>query len=109
MRDLGLRTEAAMSDHSIFHRGERRIQARAGQTTLADRNAVMVTDTVLRGARPFIGMQPMVVLGSVDADGGVWASVPFGQPGFAHTDTGKSILLDLPVGERDDTDPFWHN
>lgn len=98
-----------MSEHSIFHRGERVIQERAGETSLADRNAVVLTDTVISGARPFIGKQSMVVLGSVDAQGGVWSSVMFGKPGFVHTEAGKSIVLDAPLGQRDDTDPFWRN
>lgn len=98
-----------MSGNSIFHRGERRIQERAGETALADRNAVMVTDTVIVAARPFIGRQSMVVLGSVDANGDVWASIVFGQPGFAHTGSGKSVLLEVPAEQRDGTDPVWRN
>jgi predicted pyridoxine 5'-phosphate oxidase superfamily flavin-nucleotide-binding protein len=98
-----------MSEHSVFHRGERVIQERAGDTALADRNAVVLTDAVISGARPFIGKQSMVVLASIDAQGGVWASIMFGKPGFVHTDSGKSILLDVPAQERDDTDPFWRN
>jgi predicted pyridoxine 5'-phosphate oxidase superfamily flavin-nucleotide-binding protein len=98
-----------MSEKSIFHRGERVIQERAGETSLADRNAVVLADTVISGARPFIGKQSMVVLGSVDEHGGVWSSIIFGKPGFVHTETGKSIVLEASAGQRDDTDPFWRN
>lgn len=69
----------------------------------------VLTDTVISGARAFISKQSMIVLGSVDQNGGVWASVLFGKPGFLHTDTGKSILIDVPAEERDETDPFRHN
>jgi predicted pyridoxine 5'-phosphate oxidase superfamily flavin-nucleotide-binding protein len=85
------------------------IQERADDVAMADRNAVVLTDTVIGGARPFIGKQSMVVLGSVDQKGGVWASILFGKPGFLHTDTGKSILIDVPAEDRDQTDPFWHD
>lgn len=98
-----------MGEHSKFHRGERMIQERAGETAQADRNVSVLTDTVIGGARPFIGKQSMAVVASMDADGAVWASVLFGQPGFAHTDTGKSIVLAAPAGERDESDPFWAN
>ena len=98
-----------MSEHSKFHRGERVIQERAGETAQADRNISVLTDTVIGGARPFIGKQSMAVVASVDAAGGVWASVLFGQAGFAHTDTGKAIGLSVPDAQRDQTDPFWAN
>ncbi len=98
-----------MSDKSIFHRGERGIQQRAGVTAIADRNGAVLSDTVISGARPFIGKQAMAVLGSVDGAGRVWASLSFGKPGFAHTETGASIVLALPAGERDASDPVWHN
>jgi predicted pyridoxine 5'-phosphate oxidase superfamily flavin-nucleotide-binding protein len=98
-----------MSEHSKFHRGERVIQERAGETAQADRNISALTDTVIDRARTFIGKQSMAVVASVNADGGVCASVLFGQPGFAHTDTGKSIVLAMPAEERDETDAFWAN
>jgi predicted pyridoxine 5'-phosphate oxidase superfamily flavin-nucleotide-binding protein len=98
-----------MSEHSRFHRGERKIQEITGETAIADRNVSVLTDTVISGARPFIGKQSMAVVASVDPQGGIWASVLFGQPGFARTDTGKSIVLTVPAEERDDSDPFWSN
>jgi predicted pyridoxine 5'-phosphate oxidase superfamily flavin-nucleotide-binding protein len=101
--------ETVMSEHSKFHRGERAIQQRAGETAQADRNVSVLTDTVIGGARPFIGKQSMAVVASMDAKDGVWASVLFGQPGFAHTETGKSVALAVPAQQRDATDPFWTN
>jgi predicted pyridoxine 5'-phosphate oxidase superfamily flavin-nucleotide-binding protein len=98
-----------MSEKSPFHRGERAIQGRAGEQSMADRNSGVLTDTVISGARAFINKQFMVVLGSVDKDGGVWSSILFGKPGFVHTDLGTSILVDVAAAERDATDPFWSN
>lgn len=98
-----------MSEQGRFHRGERAVQERAGEAAIAARSGSLTGDTVIAGARAFIARQFMAVVGSTGADGRVWASALFGQPGFAHTEDGKAILLDIPLVERDDADPFWHN
>lgn len=98
-----------MSEKFSFHPGERAVQARANEVGVADRNAVVVIDTVIAGARPFIAKQFMVVLASWDPSGALWSSVLFGKPGFLHTDDGQSILVDVPVKERDESDPLWGN
>jgi predicted pyridoxine 5'-phosphate oxidase superfamily flavin-nucleotide-binding protein len=92
-----------------FHPGERAVQASAGETAMADRNIVVMKDTVVPGARPFIAKQFMAVLGSIDASGKVWASLIFGKPGFVHTIDGTSIVIDVPENERDQADPVWTN
>jgi predicted pyridoxine 5'-phosphate oxidase superfamily flavin-nucleotide-binding protein len=94
---------------SIFHRGERAVQERAQERHLADQVSVVVSDTVISGARAFIGRQFMVVLASIDKDAAVWSSVLFGRPGFAHTDNGESVSVNVAVADRDLTDPFWRN
>lgn len=98
-----------MTTKTPFHEGERAIQQRAGESAIADRNATLVSDTVIGGARPFIAKQFMVALGSVDASGDVWASALFGQPGFIHTTDGRAIQIDVPEGSRDPVDPLWTN
>jgi uncharacterized protein len=96
-----------MSDK--FHEGERAVQASAGETAIADRNIAVLAQTVIGGARPFIAKQFMVVLGSVDAEGAVWASAVFGKPGFLYTPDGTSIEIDVPLKDRDLADPVWAN
>lgn len=98
-----------MNDHNFFHAGERAVQQSAGETAIADRNIAVLTDTVIAGARPFIAKQFMAVLASVDADGRVWSSLVFGKPGFLHTDSGSSVLIDVAEKERDLADPLWEN
>lgn len=98
-----------MNDKNSFHSGERAVQECAGEAAIADRNIAVLTDIVIAGARPFIAKQFMVVLGSIDAAGSVWASVVFGKPGFLHTDTGSTISIDVPGKERDPSDPLWEN
>lgn len=94
---------------SVYHDGERAVQHSAGEVGIADRNGVVIADTILGGARPFIGKQSMVVLASVDADGAPWSTVLFGQPGFAHADSAAQVTVDLPAALRDPEEPFWRN
>lgn len=98
-----------MNNGAKFHAGERAVQQHAGELAIADRNIVVLSDTVIHGARQFIANQSMVVLSSVDANGAVWSSVIFGRPGFLHTDTGRSISIDVPEKDRDIIDPLWTN
>lgn len=98
-----------MTTTSVYHDGERAVQHRAGEVGIADRNGAIIADTILGGARPFIGKQSMVVLASVDADGAPWSTVLFGQPGFAHVDDAALVDVDLPVALRDPDEPFWRN
>lgn len=98
-----------MNKDTIFHTGERAVQERAGQSAIADRNVVVLSDSVIAGARPFIAKQFMVALGTVDAKGAVWASLVFGKPGFLHTDDGSVIDMTVPPAERDGWDPLWDN
>ncbi|WP_296002258.1 pyridoxamine 5'-phosphate oxidase family protein [Rugamonas sp.] len=93
-----------------FHPGELAVQTRAKQDAIAARNGTLISDTVLVGARPFIAQQWMIVLSSVDDAGALWSSVLFGQPGFVHTsEDARRILVNVPVAERDLSDPLWAN
>ena len=67
---------------SPYHDGELMVQQLAGVVEEANHIARAISDTITRGALKFIGEQSMVVLGSVDHDQNVWASVLFGRPGF---------------------------
>ena len=99
----------AMTTHGTFHPGERMAQVRAGETAIAARNGAIVTDSVFGGMRAFIAKQSMVVVGSVDATGRVWASMLFGRPGFAGTGDGSTVWIDMPATSRDRVDPLWAN
>jgi predicted pyridoxine 5'-phosphate oxidase superfamily flavin-nucleotide-binding protein len=92
-----------------FHEGERSVQVRAGETGIADRNIAIRSDTVIGGARAFVGRQFMVAVGSVDATGRVWASLLFGKPGFVQTGDGHAISIAMPPAARDPVDPVWKN
>ncbi len=98
-----------MTTTSVYHDGERAVQHSAGEVGIADRNGVVIADTILGGARPFIGKQSMVVLASVDADGTPWSTLLFGPTGFAHADSAALVTVDMPSALRDPEEPFWRN
>lgn len=102
-----------------FHAGEIAAQAQAGEADRARRNAKLISDTILAGARPFIEQQHMVVLASADEQGQMWTSLLFGPAdianqtdmatGFASVTAPNVISLHVPQLERDPHDPLWAN
>lgn len=90
-----------------FHAGERAVQARAGESSIAARNAAVMSPTIISGARVFIEKQNMVATASMDAAGQLWASVLFGPQGFVSTPDGGAVLMRIGEHERDRDDPFW--
>lgn len=90
-----------------FHEGERAVQARAGESAIAVRNAGVITDTVIAGARPFIDKQVMVATATRTDRGQVWASLLFGPPGFLRSPEGRRIEIASARAQRQADDPFW--
>ncbi|WIT14196.1 pyridoxamine 5'-phosphate oxidase family protein [Paucibacter sediminis] len=90
-----------------FHEGERAVQARAGEAAMALRNASVITDTVIAGARAFIEKQLMVATATRNAEGQLWASLLSGPPGFLRSPEGRAIEIQLGVERRPADDPFW--
>lgn len=88
-----------------FHDGERAVQARAGESAMALRNAAVIADTVMAGARPFIEKQAMVAVAARAADGALWASLWFGAPGFLSCPEGRHIEIDAATALVDPDDP----
>lgn len=98
-----------MQNKFHFHAGERAVQTRAGEAFIADQNGVVIAESILGGARPFIEKQFMVVLSSIDNEGMVWSSILYGRPGFARAESATVVSLNIPCDSRDSADPFWHN
>ena len=71
-----------MQIQSPFHEGELRVQQRAGEAERANKPGHAISDTIIPGAIGFIGQQQMAVIGSIDPQQNVWASVLFGEAGF---------------------------
>jgi predicted pyridoxine 5'-phosphate oxidase superfamily flavin-nucleotide-binding protein len=56
----------------------------------------MMSSTVPPGPAAFLAQQRMLVLASVDEVGAVWASLIFGEEGFASSSNGEIVLIDRP-------------
>lgn len=50
-----------------YHEGELLVQQQVGEAIEAEQNGRVIVDSILKGALKFIEQQPMVILGSVDA------------------------------------------
>lgn len=98
-------TLSDLTDHrtSPWHAGEIALQTRAG---VADHMAAIGPRVI----RPFLTDQhrlfypelPFVVLGGVDPNGDVWATIRAGAPGFLHAPDPWHLAVTLP---RDPADP----
>ena len=75
--------------NSSYHAGELSMQRQAGVETQARRIGRGIKATMPEAAQAFLQQQPMVLVGSIDTDGQVWASLLTGIPGFL-----------MPVDER---------
>lgn len=98
-----------MGFENPFHEGELLVQQQAGEVGEAQQNGRIIADTLLKGAFKFIEQQPMVILGSVDAQHNIWASVLFGHPGFIKPVDPQTIEFDLTQAILQPDDPFWVN
>jgi hypothetical protein len=70
----------------------------------------MIADRIMSGAERFIRGQPMAVMGSRDANGGLWSSILFGRPGFLEpAPDRRSLRMHIDAGLQDPHDPLWNN
>lgn len=81
------------SDRSPFHAGELAVQEAAGVRDEAARLGPMFRPAMPDAHRAFFERLPFVVVGSVDADGQVWASLLAGKPGFIHSPDPETLMI----------------
>ena len=98
-----------MSINNPYHEGELAIQQRVDESEMARINAAAIDKNILAGALRFIEQQPMVVIGSMDAQGHVWTSTLFGQPGFLRAFNSSTLHLDVSQPRSAEDDPLWSN
>ncbi len=98
-----------MKIETPFHEGELQVQERLGVRREATRNSVVIKDSIIKGALPFVAQQRMAVIGSIDSTGNVWASILSAQPGFMQAETERHITFDLSQFIQNPYDPFWKN
>lgn len=93
----------------IYHEGELAVQKRAGEARVARMNGAAISDRIPGGALRFIEQQPMAIVGSLDPEGRVWASVLIGRPGFLKACHAQSLELDVTQPRSATDDPLWEN
>ena len=94
-------TTDQLSNHpSPWHAGEREMQARVGVRERMERvGGRAIRDFMPDQHRDFFARLPFLVVGSVDGEGWVWASLLSGAPGFASSpDPHALVVAALPVG-----------
>jgi predicted pyridoxine 5'-phosphate oxidase superfamily flavin-nucleotide-binding protein len=88
-----------------YHEGELAIQVQAGVQIEASRISNMLRPTIPPIAQSFLRNQQMVIAGSVDATGNVWASLLTGEPGFVAVPDEQTVAINAapalgdPLGE----------
>jgi ferredoxin-NADP reductase/predicted pyridoxine 5'-phosphate oxidase superfamily flavin-nucleotide-binding protein len=88
---------------SPWHDGEVALQRSAGVAErMADVGRRVIRDYMPDQHREFFAQLPFVVLGSVDAQGDVWATLRANAPGFMRSPEPKSLSVNLA---RDPGDP----
>lgn len=98
-----------MKIENPFHSGELEAQRLAGESAIAKRNSVVIADTIIPGALPFLKEQAMVVLGTMSEDGALWASALFGVPGFVSPVDARTVEFDCARMHIVKTDALWGN
>ena len=68
----------------------------------------MIAGAIIPGAIKFVNKQPLLVVGSVDEQNELWASILVGRPGFMVAEP-QSIDVDLQQALRTKDDPLWTN
>jgi predicted pyridoxine 5'-phosphate oxidase superfamily flavin-nucleotide-binding protein len=96
-------------DHegSPFHVGEQRVQSYIGvreQVERAGRN--MIRSDMPDPHRELFEALPMLIVGSMDAAGRLWASILAGEPGFVRSPTAKLLRV---TTEQASGDPLAQN
>lgn len=98
-----------MSTHAPYHEGELAVQERAGVARAAGRVAKILSERIPPGALPFIARQSMVVLGSRDSEGNIWASLAYGPLGFLVVEGDRQLALRGATCHTAAGDPLWRN
>ena len=86
---------------SVFHEGERAVQARAGVEAESRRLGRGISPEIPHGAGDFFETQRLAILAGVDAAGRVWASLVAGNPGFITAPDSRTLRLAAGLPEAD--------
>ncbi|ASU36915.1 FAD-binding oxidoreductase [Herbaspirillum sp. meg3] len=89
---------------SPWHEGELTLQRSVGavERMAGPGRNQMARDWMPDQHREFYAQLPFVILGAVDTEGEVWATLRAGRPGFMHADVAEKLTLELA---REPLDP----
>jgi uncharacterized protein len=91
-----------MTQHDPWNPGERAVQERAGvRERMAEIGHRVIRDAMPEQHQAFFAELPFVVLGSVAADGAVWASILAGAPGFVRAQDPRTLAIAVRPGPGD--------
>jgi predicted pyridoxine 5'-phosphate oxidase superfamily flavin-nucleotide-binding protein len=76
-----------------YHAGQRAVQARAGDTTVAERLERGIRPALPDAAQEFLAGLPLLFVAAAGPDGSVWASVLSGPPGFIDTPDDRTLTV----------------
>jgi uncharacterized protein len=76
-----------------FHSGEIAVQERAGMRDTAEDVGEGILDRVVPSAKEFLERRQLAVLGTIDIDFRVWASVVTGEPGFIQVVDDRTVRI----------------
>jgi hypothetical protein len=92
-----------------YHSGELEIQHKVGEHDIADRNSVLISNAIVRGAINFVEKQTMAIVGSRNQAGELWASLLVGNVGFVKVPDRGTIVFDTRQLTSNPEDLFFSN
>lgn len=91
---------------ALFHPGERAVHARLGiAQQMQGIGQRVIRDFMPEQHQRFYERLPMIVVGSVDADGQPWASLLCGPPGFMRVDSAQRPRVHAPLAQCARSEP----
>jgi predicted pyridoxine 5'-phosphate oxidase superfamily flavin-nucleotide-binding protein len=78
---------------TVYHAGERAVQARVGDTARAEHLGRSIRNTVPSVAASFLAERQLLVVGAADGVGRMWATVLTGEPGFVSVPDERTLAV----------------
>jgi predicted pyridoxine 5'-phosphate oxidase superfamily flavin-nucleotide-binding protein len=85
---------------STFHKGELAVQEKAGVASMASRIGGSIKNATHPVAQNFLRDLPFIVAASSDANGNVWASAIYGEPGFIEVPDEHSVRVNATYADE---------
>lgn len=86
---------------AAWHAGEVALQEKAGVRQLMERQVAQIRNHLIEQHRLFFPLLPSIVIGAVDEQGDVWATIREGFPGFVAIPDSRALEIGARVDESD--------